>query len=154
MNIFYLHQDPSVAARYQCDKHVVKMTLETAQLLCSPFEPDQAPYKRAHYNHPSAKWCRESKSNYEWLLKHGFELCREYTRRYGKIHKSQDVIEWCELNYDNLIFEKEELTPMPQCMPEEYKSIDPVEAYRTYYLKDKIYFAKWNYSEKPEWWIN
>ena len=33
MNIFYLHPDPTIAAQMMCDKHVLKMVLETAQLL-------------------------------------------------------------------------------------------------------------------------
>ena len=32
-NIFYLDHDPRIAARYDCDKHVVKMILETVQML-------------------------------------------------------------------------------------------------------------------------
>ena len=65
MNIFVLDNDPFKAAEYQCDKHVVKMVLETAQLLCSAHET--APYKRTHYNHPCAIWTRSSLSNYMWL---------------------------------------------------------------------------------------
>ena len=70
MNIFVLHKDPVVAAQMQCDKHVVKMLLESAQMLCSPFEPGSAPYRRSHYNHPCSKWARESSSNYQWLWDH------------------------------------------------------------------------------------
>ena len=33
MNIFYLHKNPVTAAEMSCDKHVVKMILESAQLL-------------------------------------------------------------------------------------------------------------------------
>lgn len=96
MNIFILSKDPIIAAQMQCDKHVVKMILETAQLLCSPFEKGEAPYKRSHFNHPSAIWTRENKSNYEWLITHGLALCEEYTFRYGKEHKSKQVILWCK----------------------------------------------------------
>ena len=35
MNIFYLDQDPRLCASYHCDKHVVKMIVEYAQLLCT-----------------------------------------------------------------------------------------------------------------------
>jgi hypothetical protein len=35
MNIFYLDKDPIKAAEYSCDKHVVKMILESAQMLCT-----------------------------------------------------------------------------------------------------------------------
>ena len=35
MNIFVLDQDPSIAAQYNCDKHIVKMVLELFQQLGS-----------------------------------------------------------------------------------------------------------------------
>ena len=35
MNIFFLDENPTLSAQYHVDKHVVKMILETAQLLCS-----------------------------------------------------------------------------------------------------------------------
>ena len=75
--IFILDKDPINVAKIQCDKHVIKMCLETAQMLCSIFEPGIAPYKRTHYNHPCSKWIRESKDNYKWLIKHDKALCRE-----------------------------------------------------------------------------
>ena len=84
MNIFVLDYNPKRAAQMQCDKHVVKMPLETAQILCSAFEPGTAPYKRTHYNHPCSVWGRESKVNYKWLIEHGLALSDEYTYRYGK----------------------------------------------------------------------
>ena len=70
MNIFVLDDNIEHCATYHCDKHVVKMTLETAQLLCSPFNQGDSPYRRTHYNHPCAIWTRESAGNYEWLYKH------------------------------------------------------------------------------------
>ena len=96
MNIFVLDESPVVSAKYACDKHVVKMILESAQMLCSVQPEGTAPYKRTHYNHPCTKWVRESSRNYEWLLIHAYALCDEYTRRYDKVHKTQAVIEWCE----------------------------------------------------------
>ena len=33
MNVFVLDDDPVVAAQLQCDKHVVKMIVESAQML-------------------------------------------------------------------------------------------------------------------------
>ena len=92
MNIFILDQDPVKSAQFQCNKHVVKMCLETAQLLCSVFPSGLAPYKRTHYNHPCAKWARDSWCNYMWLISHGHALCNEYEYRYNKIHKCQEII--------------------------------------------------------------
>ena len=72
MNIFYLHEDPKKAAEYQYNKHVVKMILESAQMLCTAHHlldgPDaDVPYKIAHKNHPSTVWARQSSQNYACL---------------------------------------------------------------------------------------
>jgi hypothetical protein len=77
MNIFYLDKSPYTCARYHCDKHVVKMILETAQLLCGAHwaTGGTAQYKPTHLNHPCAIWVRKSLSNYKWLCELGFNLC-------------------------------------------------------------------------------
>jgi hypothetical protein len=134
------------------------MLLETAQLLCSPFEPGTAPYKRTHYNHPCAKWARERSENYWWLLKHGHALGMEYNKRYGRMHKSYSVISDCLDNWDKLKLARpwpEGVSPFVQCMPEKYKVPDnPVQAYRNYYLGDKIRFAKWEKgTQMPDWFF-
>jgi hypothetical protein len=90
VNIFYLDKSPVLAAQMQVNKHVVKMILESAQLLCTSHHmcpkhdlPEKF-YKKTHYNHPSAIWARESVDNYKWLCEHAMALCEEYTYRYGK----------------------------------------------------------------------
>ncbi len=97
MNIFVLDQDPKVCAKYHNNKHVVKMILETAQLLCGVHHMVESkieiPYKLSHKNHPCSIWARECIENYVWLCDLGMELCFEYTYRYGKKHKSQAVFE-------------------------------------------------------------
>ena len=147
MNIFVLDLDPTKAAEYQCDRHVVKMVLESAQLLCSAHE--SAPYKRTHYNHPSAVWTRSSLSNYRWLLDHAYALAAEYYRRYGNIHKSVAVLDWCYDNTPPLL--ELGLTPFAQAMPDKYKNTDPVVAYRNYYIHEKAKIAKWKKGTTPEW---
>lgn len=153
MNIFVLDEDPVLAATMQCDKHVVKMVLESAQLLCSPFENGEAPYRRTHYNHPCSIWTRTSRQNYDWLLIHAYTLVREYNTRYNKTHKSLSVIDWCAANCGKLNLPDIGRTPFVQAMPDKYKnSCDAVAAYRAYYLGDKAKFAKWTGSNPPEWW--
>jgi hypothetical protein len=150
MNIFVLHQDPNVSARMLCDKHVVKMLLETAQLLCSVHwatGEDYAPYKLTHLKHPCSVWARESIQNYRWLCRHGSELCLEYTRRYHRVHKSQEVICWCIANEPEL--KDIGLTEFVQAMPEKYRDIDAVQAYRHYYIGEKLKFAKWKLGNIP-----
>jgi hypothetical protein len=152
MNIFVLDNNIDKSVKYLCDSHVVKMVLETAQMLCSPFE--SAPYKRTHYNHPCNIWIRSSIKNYEWLLNYGDSICSEYSYRYNKIHKSQKVIEWCRDNYKSLNLPKSILTKHPKCMPDEMKKDSVVDSYRNFYILDKSRFAKWNKNrEKPDWYI-
>ena len=153
MNIFVLDHDARKAAQAHCDKHVVKMCLETAQLLCSPFPPGDAPYRRTHYNHPCAVWARTSEANYEWLLDFGEYLFEEYTYRYCKMHGSKPAWDWCLYHYDRLEFPEIGRTPFPQCMPEQYHRDDPVKAYRRYYLLEKVRIARWDKNRPPpDWW--
>ena len=145
MNIFFLDMDVKKCAEYHCDKHVVKMILETAQLLCGVHHmtdriTDQVPYKLSHKNHPCAIWARESLDNYLYLCELGLELCKEYTYRYEKRHKSQEVIEWCVTNKAQICYKG--LTEPPKAMPDEYKVKDVVESYRNYYIGEKSGFAK------------
>ena len=147
MNIFLLDTDPTICAQMHCDKHVVKMVLETAQLLCSAYEPGTAPYKRTHYNHPCAVWSRSSLCNYKYLIALGMALCGEYTHRYGKVHKSQQVIEWCSDNLPDV--PTGDLTEMPQCMPDEFKDKDVVTAYRNYYEMKAETISPFRYTKRP-----
>ena len=151
MNIFVVHKDPQIAAQMLCDKHVVKMILETAQMLCTVVSHTGAetPYRATHAKHPCTLWAAHSKANWEWLVAHGKAMCMEYTRRYGKLHKSQAVIEWCA--GQNLVFPSLELSPFAQAMPAKYKNECVVTAYRAYYHGEKAKFATWK-TEVPEWW--
>ena len=149
MNIFVLDESPIVSAKYACDKHVVKMILESAQMLCAIHPQGTAPYKRTHYNHPCTKWVRESAKNYEWLLIHAYALCDEYTRRYGKVHKTQAVIDWCDDN--RLELPDIGLTKQPTCMPDYCKTENVVESYRKFYINEKVKFAKWKDGNIPSW---
>lgn len=155
MNIFVVSTDPREAAAMLCDSHVVKMTLESAQLLCMVYPPGEAPYRNAgsHTRHPCTLWARASRANFTWLVDHGIALSDEYTFRYGKVHKSRAIIEWCRENSERLTFPAEELTPFAQAMPDEFRGPDPVAAYRAYYLGRKRSFAKWNRARgSPDWW--
>lgn len=162
MNIFFLDENPKLSAQYHVDKHVIKMILETAQLLCGVHHivnqsPDnlrtstvQVPYKLSHKNHPCAIWVRESLSNYLYLCELGFELGKEYTYRYGKKHKSINVIEWCLINKPNI--QDIGFTTPSMAMPDEFKSVSVVESYRNYYVGGKSNLSFWKNREKPEWY--
>lgn len=155
MNIFVLHSDPKLAAEYQCDKHIVKMTVETAQMLSGPLSKIGIPgvYKATHWNHPCSVWARTSLENYQWLLQHGFSLAIEYTYRYDKVHKSIYTIMECNKQYHLLNLPSMGLTEFAQALPEECKNVDPVEAYRLFYRLHKKKFATWKRRDVPEWFL-
>lgn len=148
MNIFVLDNNPIKAAEYLCDKHVVKMALETAQLLSTvaQLRGYEAPYKMTHKNHPATQWVLQSPANWQWLIEHGNAICQEYTLRYNKVHKSSYVINEIEKS-SNIIWgslsDSDHHMDFVQCMPEQYKRINAVDAYRAYYIGDKSSFAKW-----------
>jgi len=132
------------------DKHVVKMILETAQLLCSAMVINNipSPYKLTHKNHPSAVWTRQSKENWNWLKILGLEMCKEYTYRYGKIHKCQSIIETLEC--PNML-SNDKFTEPPKCMPDWCKENDTIQSYKNYIFYEKKHIHTWTKREKPEW---
>ena len=142
MNIFFLSLDPDEAARLHCDKHVVKMILETAHLLytahwvCESPVPEGA-YRKTHPNHPSSRWIRESLANYAWLCRLGMALCAEYTHRYGKVHKTQPHLEWLSTHSPVGLVDIGWTLPR-LAMPDEFKHHDPIVAYRKYYIGAKV----------------
>lgn len=154
MNIFILDRNPELSVQYYVDKHIIKMPLETAQLLCTAhriLDPkSKAPYKIYSKNHPCSKWTYESHSNYLWLCNLGTKLCEEFYYRYDKLHSSYFVIKWCEDNIPRFI--DKGITPFVQAMPKEYRLNDPIEAYRRYYNEAKRHLFKWTRREQP-WWI-
>ena len=161
MNIFYFDECPIKSARAQPDKMLVKMPLETAQMLCTAhreldgneYADEQGLYKRAYWNHPCTIWARESSANYFWLYKHFLALGREYTFRYGKIHKSVDKLSRALFKQPDNI-SRIGMTTLAQAMPDEYKDDDPTVAYRDYVIHEKHY-AKWEQGrDKPEWWAS
>ncbi len=151
MNIFYLHFDPKTCAQMHTNRHIVKMAIETAQLLCSAHYMTDSSYKPhyklSHKNHPCAVWTRTSISNYKWLCELGIEICKEYTYRYGKIHKCQSIIEDLSLHLPEI--PELGFTPLQQCMPDMYKDEDPIEAYRQYYIFEKSHIHQWKNREIP-----
>jgi len=159
VNIFYFDECPTISAEAQPDKMLVKMPLETAQMLCTAhreldgdeWADKQGLYKRAYWNHPCTIWARESSSNYSWLYKHFLALGLEYEYRYGRKHASVVKLEEpLSKMPDNITHTS--LTPLAQAMPEEYKNEDAIIAYRDYCINEKHY-AKWERNRtKPIWW--
>ena len=159
MNIFYLDRDPVIAAQMSCDKHVVKMILESAQMLSTAhrvldgdeYANETGMYKMSHKNHPSTIWVRSSFDNYVWLWEHMTALMREYTHRYGKHHATERLL--TPLSEYPQAIPVGDFTNPPQCMPEVCKGEDTVLAYQNYYIIEKSGFARWTKREIPTWFL-
>lgn len=152
MNIFYLDSDPKLAAEYHCDKHCVKMVLETAQLLSTALQlngaNDNQLYKITHKNHPSAIWVRSTREQYNWTVDLFESLLKEYELRYNKIHKCSSMIGLFDIYAKRI--RGSGYTAPPQCMPDDCKGDNTVEAYRNYYRVHKAYMATWK-TQTPDW---
>jgi hypothetical protein len=176
MNIFVVDEHPVRAARQMVDKHVVKMILEAGQMLSTSHrvldgdeyydrtknnrrikrwrlndERESKLWKASFVGHPCTQWTMESRMNYRWHATHALALCREYTHRYEKTHKSQSLIEYL-FNREPLNIKEGGLTKFAIAMPDQYKVECSVESYRNYYRGEKAYFAKWKNRETPSWW--
>jgi hypothetical protein len=164
MNIFILDRNPVLAAKMQCDKHVVKMVLESGQMLSTAHRlldgddciaPDKL-YKVAHAKHPCTIWTMESNNNYNWHYVHFCALCEEYKYRYGKTHmtdtKLRDVLKTPPKNIPVGYLTKHPLAMKsnPECMHPN----DPVRSYREYYkTKEKNFKMVWTKRETPNWFL-
>ena len=150
MNIFFLDKDPVKAAQLQCDKHVVKMVLETAQMVSTAVrnQGHDVGYKSAYPKHPMTIWVNKTNDNFAWALEHGLALGEEYAHRYNKIHASHFVL--LKIEDLNIKGNANYMTTPPQCMPDKYKSKDYIQAYRNYYLGDKKRFAKYTNRKPPK----
>lgn len=157
MNLFILDYNPDVAAEYHCDKHVVKMILETAQMICTTAHQlniAKVPYKATHQNHPCTKWVRESKQNMLWTLDLFYALHEEWQYRYN--HENEHLSMYkLSSNLDlygiaNMLPDIG-LTEFAQAMPDGYKNVDAVKAYRDYYINDKAELLTYTNRNKPSW---
>lgn len=150
MNAFILDTDPTRAAQMHCDKHVVKMGTEAAQVLwtVSFLETGRVGMmKPTHMGHPLVSWSRASSTNFEWLRSLGIAICHEYEFRYGRTHDSLKKLELVELPNG---LEPSDIR-FVQCMPEEHRSNDPVASYRKLYLTDKARMLKYTRRQPPDW---
>ena len=183
MNIFYLDHDPVIAAQMMCDKHIPKMIVEAGQMISTAHRmldgtegrklsksgkrtvkyyshPDETLenvlYKAVHFNHPSTVWTRESDKNYMWHYNHMLALGEEFELRFGKKHKTIELLKDVLVNIPKNIRKTTTVTPIrlamaayPQCIVEN----DGVQSYRNFYIADKREFAKWEKGRNaPTWW--
>ena len=183
MNIFALHESPEVSAEMACDKHVVKMILESAQLLCTAHRvldgteytdltkngrkikrwrlddevKENLLYKAGWLKHPSTVWLMQSAFNYNWLYRHMMALNEEFKKRYkGVDHLAITKLGSVLRNPPvNIALNKKPTLPTP-AMPDECKvDGDVIQSYRNYYIMKKQSFATWKAPSKmPEWYAN
>ena len=175
MNIFYVNEDPKQAAQDLTDKHVVKMILESAQILSTahrlldgvpqkvlsksgkrmithwslPDEREDILPKATHVNHPCCVWVRESHENYIWLFYHFSGLLSEYTYRYGKQHAYSKLMGMLLAIPKNM--PKVNFSDPPKAMPDEYKTENVIESYRYYYANGKAHLHEWTKRQRPNW---
>lgn len=182
MNLFFLDLFLNPCASSACDKHVIKMILETAQILYAAWHSNDImppskiqPYRKTHVNHPMARWIRRAPGNYIFACYYGLLLCAEYTRRYGKYHKTEEhlrqLLAWGfppkiqesiskklkPVDYAHMDI-PHGITPIPLCMDPEYYVRDSfgnllgVESYRNYYRSKRDKFSMtWKNSTVPSW---
>lgn len=167
MNLFILSLIQKEVAEYMMDKHISKIILEAVQMLCSAkrlLDPEDEVtnakiYKLAHKNHPVTIWCRKSKANFVWTLDLIEEMHIEWRFRYNhpstKFHQSYQIAMLLKESIPaDEKFEIVGLTPFALAMPDKYKTADPVESYRNYYMsEEKQRFATWEKNrKKPDWY--
>ena len=176
MNIFYLDWNPEICAQYHCDKHVVKMIIEYAQLMSTAHRMldgkeyvdnssgrrikrwhlndhrEEIVYKASHVNHPSAVWTRKGSANYNWLYSLWTNCLNEYTHRYDKQHACEKLRFALSKTPTRMI--DGNWSEPPQAMPEECKMSSSVAAYRQYYVMKKNGFARWTNRNIPDWYTN
>lgn len=166
MNIFVLSEDPRECARFHNDRHVVKMILETCQLMSTAhvfLDGERTAKARVplilrptHVNHPVAIWVRQTAENYNWAGELLRNLCLEYNQRYGKVHSyvTNGLVARLMLHRP-MNMQHGQRTPFAQCMPAQYRRASAVEAYRLYYFHEKWHMDSWRAPARtPQWWLD
>ena len=169
MNIFVTDQCPIQSARNLPDKHIVKMPLETCQMLAIIYSDwyygigqlhkvNGQPYatkRGAFRKHPCTIWAAAHYGNLSWLITHGLALCDEYKARYNKTHSCYapmlEAVSIFEAAFDfNIDIYKDTVDTFTRAMPEYLKfddTIDTITAYKRY-LNTKPWLAT-NYLRIP-----
>ena len=178
MNIFYLDNNTTKCAEMHVDKHCVKMILEYAQLLSTAHRVidgveyvdassgrkmkrwklgtsyDDILYQATHINHPSAIWARQSYDNYMWLRSLLYRLCKEYTYRYGKVHKVESSGLYEALSYAPINIKLGKFTEPTPAMDNKYiVQGDSIKSYKNYYNNAKRHLFSWKKRTVPEFII-
>lgn len=175
MNVFFVDRCPYKAAQSLVDSHVVKMVVESAQLLSTahrvldgtpisvlnengrrvkrwvlPDDRETVLYLATHQNHPSAVWSRANKYNYKWLYCHWLGLMQEYKHRYGKQHSCERMI-FTLCKVPNNIADNPFTDPPPAMDKQYIISDNSIDNYRNYYNTGKRHLHKYTNRTVPPW---
>jgi len=182
MNVFVLDNNPRKAARQHCDKHVVKMIIESAQMLSTAHRmldgtPERRPsstgktmqqyyvlpdsredllYKAVHKYHPCTVWTMASDKNYNWHWDLFNALCDEFIYRYKKVHATDQLLRGALLQLPKNI-PNGPMTKFPLAMKSNPECMfdDPVKSYRAFYkTKQERFKMAWTRRQTPDWFIN
>ena len=156
MNIFVSSFDAKESAQALDDKRLIKMILETAQIISTNTNLAglrSGPYKTTHQNHPCTVWARQSHDNCLWLVEHFASLCHEYENRFNREHKCYQYLDLFYNCSTDIAYPKEGLTTFPNCTT--FKEIpETTRAYRLYlnqkWFNDKRK-PKWTKTKPPVW---
>lgn len=145
MNIFVNSKCPKLSAQALDNKRVVKMTLETAQLLSADIFINSGiiydnVYKPTHLKHPCNIWGSETVENWDWLLEHFIALCEEYNFRYEMQHASEKILLYLLQHISHI--KNRSITAFANCTGSEVLQIgfrhlqDTCEAYKQYLIEN------------------
>lgn len=173
---------PFNSAVHLCDKHIVKLAVEEVQMIVSALLNNGAPaglmpetvrgtiHKGGYRNHPMTRWTGESTGNFDYAMNHAFGICQQFSCRYGKEHSAQKQLMWIReavLHHRNKSYKLRDFIPWgpmtepPRCVNQSagrnLDLLDPkisvVEAYRRFYMREKVAFAEWaKCVSAPSWW--
>lgn len=156
MNVFILDYDLEWNVSYYVDKHVVKMILETTQILSTVnrLKGLEEGYKPTHIHHPCVKWACESSMNYLYLKQLVYHIINEWRYRFNHSKYESHKCEYVLMTLSMPEFDSDYMTEPPQCMPSYCKVPNNVVAgYRNYYINEKQKIAKWTGREVPSWYV-
>lgn len=154
MNIFVTSACPTQCAQALDDKRLVKMVLETAQLLSTALRfygyAQQDVYRSTHVNHPCAVWARLSRANFDWLTRHMIALCAEYQRRFLRVHKSEALI--VAFQRERILLPDLPQTAFPNCARNDSKNANFADEPNVHIAYQRYLVARWATDARTPLW--
>lgn len=148
MQILVLSYDICQNAAFHPDAHVIKLCIEAAQIASAVhwLNGDVAPYRLTHRHHPLVQWAQTT-GNYDYVVRYGLALAREYAYRFGRVHLSEEKLLWLDANRP--VLSDEPWSPL-FCANHEYDG-DVASSYRSYLIARKSHVFRWTRRTMPVW---